>query len=68
MLNNQKVKNFMVTEVRVRSPFITYSSQNLRNFRSIEVIAVIAVCSSSSSSRAFVLVAQGVSPFQFFVL
>ena len=37
---NQKVKSIIVTEVTVRSPFITYSSQNPWNFLDIEVIII----------------------------
>ena len=39
-LGNQKVKSIMVTDVTVRSPFITYSSQNPWNFLDTEVIMV----------------------------
>ena len=38
--SNQKVKSIIVTEVTVRSPFITYSSQNPRNFLDMEVIMI----------------------------
>ena len=37
---NQKVKSIIVTEVTVRSPFITYSSQNPWNFLDMEVIMI----------------------------
>ena len=37
---NQKVKSIIVTEVTVRSPFITYSSQNPCNFLDMEVIMI----------------------------
>ena len=39
-LGNQKVKSIIVTEVTVRSPFITYSSQNPWNFLDMEVIMI----------------------------
>ena len=35
---NQKVKSIIVTEVTVRSPFITYFSQKPWNFLDMEVI------------------------------
>ena len=35
---NQKVKSIIVTEVTVRSPFITYSSQNPWNFLDMEIM------------------------------
>ena len=37
---NQKVKDIIVTEVTVRSPFITYCSQNPWNFLDMEVIMI----------------------------
>ena len=37
---NQKVKSIIVTEVTVRSPFITYSRQNPWNFLEMEVIMI----------------------------
>ena len=37
---NQKVKSIIVTEVTVKSPFITYSSQNPWNFLDMEVIMI----------------------------
>ena len=37
---NQKVKSITVTEVTVRSPFITYSSRNPWNFLDMEVIMI----------------------------
>ena len=39
-VGNQKVKSIIVTEVTVRSPFITYSSQNPWNFLDMEVIMI----------------------------
>ena len=39
-IRNQKVKSIIVTEVTVRSPFITYSSQNPWNFLNMEVIMI----------------------------
>ena len=38
--SNQKVENIIVTEVTVRSSFITYSSQNPWNFLDREVIMI----------------------------
>ena len=40
MHGNQKVKSVIETEVTVRSPFITYSSQNPCNFPDMEVIMI----------------------------
>ena len=37
---NQKVKSVIVNEVTVKSPFITYSSQNPWNFLDMEVIMI----------------------------
>ena len=37
---NQKVKSIIVTEVTVRSPLITYSSQHPWNFLDMEVIMI----------------------------
>ena len=37
---NQKVKSIIVTEITVRSPFITYSSQNPWNFLDMAVIMI----------------------------
>ena len=39
-LGNQKVKSIIVTEVKLRSPFITYSSQNPWNFLDMEKIMI----------------------------
>ena len=39
-MGNQEVKSVIVTEVTVRSPFITYSSQNPWNFLDMEVIMI----------------------------
>ena len=38
--SNQKVKSNIVTEVTVRSPFITYFSQTPWNFLDMEVIMI----------------------------
>ena len=38
--NNQKIKSIIVIEATVRSPFITYSSQNPCNFLDMEVIMI----------------------------
>ena len=37
---NHKVKSIIVTEVTVRSPFVTYSSQNTWIFLDMEVIMI----------------------------
>ena len=37
----QKAKSIIVTEVTVRSPFITYSSQNPWNFLDTEVMSFL---------------------------
>ena len=39
-LGNQKVKSIIVTEIKLRSPFITYSSQNPWNFLDMEKIMI----------------------------
>ena len=38
--SNQRVKSIRVTDVTVRSPFITYSSQNPWKFLDMEVIMI----------------------------
>ena len=39
-MGNQKVKSIIVTEVTVKNPFITYSSQNPWNLLEMEVIMI----------------------------
>ena len=39
-MGNQKVRSIIVTEVTVRSPFITYSSQNPWKFLEMELIMI----------------------------
>ena len=38
--NTNRIQSIIVTEVTVRSPFITYSSQNPWNFLDMEVIMI----------------------------
>ena len=44
---NQKVNSIIVTEVTVRNPFITYSSQNPWNFLDREVIMIKVIMMTS---------------------
>ena len=50
IIGNQKDKSIIETEVTVRSPFITYSSQNPWNFLDMEVI-IIKICEFNISMR-----------------
>ena len=50
-MGNQKVKSIIVPNVTVRTPFITYSSQNTWNFLDMEGIMIKEDDKSGHSTR-----------------